>query len=181
MLPPVTPPALGNLLVVVVPPVCTGAGFTTGTGNPLDVTGEAVLVVPPRVVVPDVESFRVGPQNGRHPSPVGFSILVDLSIIGVDNSVVTKLLSNTPPTGVTLCLSCIAPQLPALEFPQPAAFINILTKYNVNYCAVDERILNPDYDQNQALQQSLLFSSCEEYINEYKKIFEEEQALESAE
>lgn len=65
--------------------------------------------------------------------------------------------------------------------PQSAAFINILTKDNVNYCAVDERILNPDYDQNQALQQSLLFSSCEEYINEYKKIFEEEQALESAE
>lgn len=65
--------------------------------------------------------------------------------------------------------------------PQSAAFINILTKDNVNYCAVDERILNPDYDQNQALQQSLLFYSCEEYIDEYRKIFEQEQALESAE
>jgi hypothetical protein len=65
--------------------------------------------------------------------------------------------------------------------PQSAAFINILTKDNVNYCAVDERILNPDYDPNQALQQSLLFYSCEEYIDEYRKIFEEEQALESAE
>jgi hypothetical protein len=61
--------------------------------------------------------------------------------------------------------------------PQSAAFINILTKDGVNYCAVDERVLNPDFDQNQALQQSLLFYSCEEYINEYRKIFEEEQAL----
>ena len=65
--------------------------------------------------------------------------------------------------------------------PQAAAFINILTKDNVNYCAVDERILNPDFDPNQALQQSLLFYSCDEYIAEYRKIFEEEQALESAE
>ncbi len=65
--------------------------------------------------------------------------------------------------------------------PQSAAFINILTKDNVNYCAVDERILNPEFDPNQALQQSLLFSSCEEYFLEYRKIFEEEQALESAE
>ena len=58
--------------------------------------------------------------------------------------------------------------------PQAATFVNIKTIDNINYCAVDEAFINPEYDTNQALQQALLFYSCEEYLTEYNKIIEAE-------
>jgi hypothetical protein len=58
--------------------------------------------------------------------------------------------------------------------PQMTYFLNIITKDNIPYCAVDERVLNPDFDPNQALRQSVIASSCEEYLLKFKEIIDSE-------
>jgi len=63
--------------------------------------------------------------------------------------------------------------------PQMTYFLNIITKDNVPYCAVDERVLNPDFDPEQALRQSVIASSCEEYLLKFKEIIDSQDNLSS--
>jgi len=58
--------------------------------------------------------------------------------------------------------------------PQMTYFLNIITKDNIPYCAVDERVLNPDFDPDQALRQSVIASSCDEYLLKFKEIIDSE-------
>lgn len=61
--------------------------------------------------------------------------------------------------------------------PQMTYFLNIITKDNIPYCAVDERVLNPDFDPDQALRQSVIASSCEEYLLKFKEIIDSESNI----
>lgn len=63
--------------------------------------------------------------------------------------------------------------------PQMTYFLNIVTKDNIPYCAVDERVLNPDFDPEQALRQSVIASSCEDYLLKFKEIIESQDNLSS--
>lgn len=58
--------------------------------------------------------------------------------------------------------------------PQMTYFLNIITKDNIPYCAVDERVLNPEFDPEQALRQSIIASSCDEYLLKFKEIIDSE-------
>jgi hypothetical protein len=62
--------------------------------------------------------------------------------------------------------------------PQISYFLNIVTKDNVSYCAVDERVLDPNYRPEQALTQSIIASSCSEYLLNFKKIIDRESSNE---
>jgi hypothetical protein len=62
--------------------------------------------------------------------------------------------------------------------PQMSYFLNIVTKDNVSYCAVDERVLDPNYRPEQALRQSIIASSCDEYLLNFKKIIDRESSNE---
>lgn len=58
--------------------------------------------------------------------------------------------------------------------PQLAYFLNITTKDNIKYCAVDEKVLDPNYDPDQPLRQSIIAESCDEYLAKYRAIIEED-------
>jgi hypothetical protein len=60
--------------------------------------------------------------------------------------------------------------------PQMTYFLNIITKDNIPYCAVDERVLNPEFDPEQALRQSIIASSCDEYLLKFKEIIDSENS-----